>query len=145
MMRLTGQKIFDATQTLSKIIQENRPLPGKGAYRVVKMHKALFVEFGTINDQRTAKIATYEHKAWVDGNGKIVSAEEAVTMTSVTEQNAVPDDKMAEFVAWWKDLASVETDVNIEPIPLSQLCADGAASSISLAEFSVLDDLVKED
>ena len=50
MMRLTGQRIFDATQTLAAIINDRRPMPGKGAYRVTKMHKVLFAEFTTLND-----------------------------------------------------------------------------------------------
>lgn len=125
MMRLTGQKIFDATQILATIINEKRSMPGKGVYRVTKMHKALFDEFSVLNEQRTAKIMTYDHKNEAD-------------------QPAVPDDKMPEFVAWWNEIASVESDVNIEPIPIDQFCIDGANSSISFAEFAVLGDLVKD-
>ena len=54
-------------------------------------------------------------------------------MADATEQFAVPDDKMQDFVAWWNDLASVESNVNIEPIPISQLCVDGRESVITFA------------
>ncbi len=142
MMRLTGQKIFDVTQLLARIIDAKRPLPGKGAYRVVKMHTQLLTEFNVINGQRTEKINSYGHKAWVSADGRIVAAEDAAMMAGVSEQNVVPDDKMPEFVEWWKDIAVVESDVNIEPIPIDQLCIDGREGSITFAEFQVLGDLV---
>lgn len=143
MIRLTGQQIFDATQTLATIINEKRPLPTKGVYRVTRMHAKLFPEFNVLNEQRTAKINSYDHKAWVDGRGVICTAEEASLMSGILEQNTVPDDLMPEFVLWWAELASVETDVNIEPIPIDQLCIDGQEGGISFAEFAVLGDLVQ--
>mgnify|MGYP001608875539 CR=1 FL=1 len=123
-MKLTVQRIFDVTQVLALIINEKRPLPGKGVYRVARMHAKLFSEFTTINDQRTAKVMSYGHKN-EDG------------------LDAVPDDKMEEFVAWWADIASVEVEAPIEPIPIDQLAIDGQESSISFAEFVVLDNLVE--
>lgn len=149
MMRLTGQKIFDATQVLATIINEKRPLPTKGIYRVTRMHGVLFVEFNLLNEQRTAKIVSYGYKQAVltpfgETTGTIVpSTTENLANPDVVQQDAVPDDKMPEFIDWWKELASVEVDVNIEPIPLDQLSlADDVAGSISYAEFAVLGDLV---
>lgn len=141
MMRLTGQKIFDATQVLAAIINEKRRLPAKGIYRVTKMHVALYAEFSVLNDQRTAKIMSYGHKQY-SLDGRVLSAEEATTANAV-EQDAVPDDKMTEFIAWWQDLASVESNVNIEPIPIEQLSlGDDEASTLTYAEFATLGDLV---
>lgn len=143
MMRLTGQKIFDATQVLATIINEKRPLPTKGIYRVTRMHGVLFVEFNLLNEQRTAKIVSYGYKQYVF-NGRIVLPEESDEADpNIVQQDAVPDDKMPEFIDWWKELASIEVDVNIEAIPLDQLSlADDVAGSISYAEFAVLGDLV---
>ena len=125
MMRLKVQQVFEATQVLAAIINENRPLPTKGKYRVARMHAKLFPEFTTANDQRTAKIVSYDYK-------------------NDAEQPAVPDEKMPEFVAWWNELAGEEIEVGIEPIPIDQLCIPGADSPISFAEFGVLGDLVAE-
>lgn len=126
MMRLKVQHVFEATQVLANIINENRPLPTRGVYRVTRMHKALFPEFETANSQRTAKIMAYD------------SANEA-------GEPAVPDDKMPEFVAWWAELAGEEIEVNVDPIPIDQLCIAGADSPISFAEFGVLGELVRDD
>ena len=123
MMRLKVQQVFEATQVLAAIINEKRPLPTKGVYRVTRLHAKLFPEFNTVNEQRTAKIVSYDHK-------------------NEDDQPAVPDDKMPEFVAWWNEIAGEEIEVGIEPIPLDQLCIDGQEASISFAEFAVLGDLV---
>lgn len=143
MMRLTGQKVFDATQVLALIINEKRPMPTKGIYRVTRMHAVLFPEFSLLNDQRTAKIVSYGYKqATLDGTVVPPDSAEAV-MANVVMQDAVPDDKMPEFIDWWKELASVEMDVNVEPIPIDQLSlGDAVEGSINYAEFAVLDNLV---
>jgi hypothetical protein len=125
MMRLKVQTVFEATQVLANIINENRPLPTKGKFLVKRMHTTLFPDFTTANDQRTAKITSYENQ-------------------NEAGDPAVPDDKMNEFVAWWAELAGVEIDVNVSPIPIGDLCIAGADSPISFAEFGVLGELVAE-
>lgn len=146
MMRLTGQQIFDATQVLATIINEKRALPIKGIYRVTRMHAKLFVEFSAMNDQRTAKIVSYDYKQpTIDGAVVPADTPGLEAMADVVMQDAVPADKMPEFVAWWKDLASIETDVNIEPIPIDQLSlGDDMPGTISFAEFAALGNLVSE-
>jgi len=146
MMKLTVQKVFDATQVLAAIINEKRPLPTKGVYRLFRMHAKMFPEFTTINDQRTAKVLSYGHKQFVGPHGAVITAEEAELnkgAAGLTAQDAVPEDKMEEFMAWWADFASAEIEVAVEPIPIEQLCIDGQESSISFAEFAVLGDLVE--
>lgn len=140
MMRLTGQKIFDATQVLATIINEKRPMTSKGTYRVTKMHRVLFPEFTMLNEARSAKIASYDHLACVLPDGTIVPDD---GMSALLPQPCVPPDKMPEFVVWWHEIASVESDVNIDPIPIDQLGVDGAASSLTFAEFAALGDLVE--
>lgn len=116
-MMLKVQTVFDATQVLATIINENRHMPTKGKYRVARMHAKLFPEFTTANDQRSEKILSYEHRNEAD-------------------QPSVPDDKMPEFIAWWKEVASEEIEVNVEPIPIDLL------DNISYAEFQTLAELV---
>lgn len=144
MIRLTGQQIFDATQTLAMIINDRRPMPGKGTYRVTKMHKALFAEFTTLNDARTAKIQTYGFKQPTLNGVLVEETPENISNPELVLQDAVPAVMMPEFLDWWKDIASVEADVNVEPIPIEQLCTADGESSITFAEFTALGDLVSD-
>ncbi len=143
MMKLTVQRVFEATQVLAAIINEKRPLPMKGVYRVARMHAKLFAEFGPINDQRTVKVMSYGHKRHTVNGIPVTVTEGDKFSDNVLMQDAVPDDKIPEFMAWWADFASAEIEVAVEPIPLDQLCIDGQESSISFAEFAVLDNLVE--
>ena len=141
-MKLTVQQVFDITPLLAKIKEENRPLPSKGKYRIARLHRKMEAEWNTIAERYNAMIKTYDHKRpMIDG--KVVTVEEAEGAANVVMQDAVPDDKMPEFLAKWKDLAAEEIEVAVEPIPLDQLCIDGAEGGISIAEFSVLDTLVE--
>ena len=141
-MKLTVQQVFDITPLLAKIKEENRPLPSKGKYRIARLHRKMEAEWNTIAERYNAMIKTYDHKRpMIDG--KVVTVEEAEGAANVVMQDAVPDDKMPEFLAKWKDLAAEEIEVAVEPIPLDQLCIDGAEGGISIAEFSVLDKLVE--
>jgi hypothetical protein len=57
----------------------------------------------------------------------------------------VPADKMPEFTAAWAEIAAQEIEVDVQPIPLSQLdLGDGVDGSIEANEFIVLGDLVSE-
>ena len=142
-MKLTVQQVFDITPLLAKIKEENRPLPSKGKYRIARLHRKMEAEWNTIAERYNAMIKTYDHKRPMI-NGVVVEAtEENLQNPGVVMQDAVPDDKMPEFLAKWKDLAAEEIEVAVEPIPLDQLCIDGAEGGISIAEFSVLDKLVE--
>ncbi len=150
MMRLTVQQVFDATQVLANIINENRPLPTKGKYRVARMHAKLFPEFTTANDQRTAKILSYDYKRVVktprdrfdfDAPPAPKTKQDPLGYGFVeTEEVAVPDDKMPEFVAWWQEIAGEEIEVDVTPIPVDQLGDVG----LTYVEFQTLGDLVAE-
>lgn len=142
MMKLTVQKVFDATQVLALIINQNRPLPTKGAYRIARMHAKLFGDFTTANNQRTAKIASYDHKKPTIAGLIVEATEENLAHANCVMQDAVPEEKMEEFVAWWAEIASVEIDANVESIPIDQLSIGDRESSISFAEFMTLGDLV---
>ena len=155
-MKLTVQQVFDATPILANIMRENRPLPSKGKYRIARMHRKMQTEWDTIAERYNAMIKTYDHQRRVheieksDGKRVVerVSDEEYAAMSDEAKaktvmQDAVPDDKLPEFQAKWKELAAEEIDVAIDPIPLDQLCIDGEEGGISIAEFSVLADLVE--
>ena len=145
-MKLTVQHVFDATPILANIMRENRPLPSKGKYRIARMHRKLEAEWNLIAERYNALVKAYDYTRLVMPDGTRVppgTLEASGTPPDAVAQQAVPDDKMPEFLAAWKELAAEEIEVTIEPIPLDQLCIDGEEGGISIAEFSVLADLVE--
>jgi len=122
-MKLTAGQVFDATLTVSQIIRENRPMPQKGKYRLARLHAKLLPEFNPISVQRDEIIASYDH----------LNADGA---------QAVPEDKMPEFLVKWREIADQVIDVDVEPIPFDQI--DNEAGSISASELIVLGALVAD-
>lgn len=134
-MKLTVLHVFTATQILTRIIEGDRKLPLKGAYRVARLHAKLLPEFQTIAQKRDALIVGYEHKARPAG-----APEDA------PEVSTVPEDKLEEFLAKWGDLAAEEIEVDVQPIPLTQLdLGDGVAGALTAAELMALGELVADD
>lgn len=144
-MKLKVSHVMDATVVVAQIIREQRPLPQKGRYRLARLHSKLFPEFTTANERRDAMIMAYDHHAQVpdpawDGAGT------AQPPLVESPNFHVPDDKMAEFNAAWSEIGDQEIEVDIEPIPLSQLdLGDSVEGSITANEFLTLGDLVKDD
>lgn len=124
-MKLTLKQVFEATPVVTAIINEQRKLPLKGSYRLARMHKKLVSEVEPIAAKYDAMLA--EHCPPIEG--------EAGRYTVTPE-----------FVAAWTEFSKDEIDVDIEPIPLSQLSlGDDTAGSIRTDELIVLGDLVRED
>lgn len=129
-MKLTVLHVFNATPILTQIINERRTLPLKGAYRVARMHAKLVAEFQMIAQKRDALILAYGY----NGPDDLPPAPQ------------VPPDKIEEFSARWADLASEEIEIDVEPIPLSQLdLGDDEAGSITALELISLGPLVVDD
>lgn len=123
-MKLTVQQVFDAYQVLQAIVNGHRPLPQKGAYRVSRMKAKLDAEFTSISQRRDALLD--QHAIAVEG------APGNYTVTP-------------EFTAAWKDFASDEIEVAVEPIPLALIdLGDSVPGAITVGELSVLGDLVAE-
>lgn len=125
--------VFQAAETVTAIINSNRPLPGKGAYRLSRLYGKLKTEYDLIVARRNSMIATYGHK-------EMLTAKDMATGEDVqTEaQNfSVPMDRMTEFTAAWAEVCAEEIEVSVEPIPLSQL-----GDVITAGEYVVLGDLV---
>ncbi len=134
-MKLKAQLVFDAVPVIWTIISEKRPLPQKGKYRLARMHAKLLSDFNTLAERHDAMIRAYDTQM--------------VTMTDGAEPTTkytVPEDKLPEFLAAWKEICDEEIEVgDIEPIPLEQLTlVDGANGSIEAMELISLGDLVKE-
>lgn len=157
-MKLKVQHLMDATMVISTIIREDRSLPQKGKYRLARMHPKLNKEFLIINAQRDEMIKAYNFHAMVQNPASVMPDE---MRTAIAESGniaklpskmiespefSVPEDKVAEFMAAWQEIADQEIEIEIEPIPLDQLCFPGdlADGSITAHEFIVLGDLVIE-
>lgn len=135
-MKLKIGHVFQAAETVTAIINANRPLPSKGAYRLARLYAKLKPEFDLIAQRRNAMIEAYGYKAPlpVDVEGGTVT---------LAENFSVPPDKLAEFMKAWAEIANEEIEVAVEPIPLDQLDNGSGSSGVTAAEFIVLDDLVE--
>ena len=120
-----------AHEAVVTIINEKRPLPQKGAYRLARLYDKLLPEYNTINARRIELIKPLVPK---DEAGEIMPGAE------------VPPEKIAEWQAVWADFAKEEIEVTVEAVPLAQLVmGDDVPGSITVAELIQLGDLVKDD
>lgn len=131
-MKLTVEHLYEATMTLANIINQRRPMPQKGKYRLARMHAKLLPEWTVVNEQREAFINAYEHK------------------TAPEAPFSVPADKMPEWHEFWtKGLAKEVIEVDVQPMPLSQMMLPGAMENsngtIEASEIISLDDLIYDD
>lgn len=130
-MKLTVQQVFDALPVITNIINERRPIPQKGAYRLARLHAKLLREYATISEQRDGMIKAYDTPEMVHD--------------APTGNFTVPANKLAEFNAAWADVAKEEIEVDVQPVPLAQLdLGDDKAASINAHELVILGDLVSE-
>lgn len=151
MMKLKVQQVFDATLTLSQIIRDQngvpradgsaavpRPMSQKGKYRIARLHAKLLPEYTVANERRDAMIKAYGYHPPVPAAG-----DEGAKAMVPSPEFGVPDDKLAEFNAAWKEIAEQEIDLDVEPIPLAMLdLGDTTDGSIQAAELILLGDLV---
>lgn len=103
-MKIKVQHLMDATMVIRQIITEKRPLPQKGNYRLARMFDKLAREFDILNAKRDEMIKAYDYhhedaKEW-----------------------SVPPEHIPEFTKQWAELGAEEIEVDVEPIPLEQLC-----------------------
>lgn len=140
-MKLKVQHVMDSTLVLAAIINERRPMPQKGKYRVARLHAKLLPEFQSANGQRDEMIKAYEMP-----QTQIEKTEEHPLGIEVpTDGWQVPADKMPEFTAAWKVIADEEIEVDVEPIPLGYLSlGDQTDGAIESTELITLGELVTE-
>lgn len=136
-MKITVQRLMEATMVVEKIIGQHRAMPLTGKFRLARLHAKLWDEYAVVNAQRDAMIRAYDtHVMVADENGDF-----AVQMPEFT----VPADKMPEFTEAWSKIAAEEIEIDIEPIPLACLdLGDNVDGSIETTELIMLGDLVTE-
>ena len=135
-MKMTVGKMMDATLTIAAIMREKRPMPQAAKFKLARIHAKLFPEFTTANDQREAMIKAYGVPQKTNQGGLEIEIE---------GQFMVPEDKLPEFNAAWKEIADVEIDLDITPISLREIDLGGMSNgSIEANEFAALGALVTE-
>lgn len=129
-MIFTAGRLFEVVPILTRIINENRPMPLRGAYRLASLHARLAPEYLVIERQRDALILAYDYEA-EDEDGVV--------------KRMVPPDKAEEFRANWGEIAGEEVvSIDVEPIPLAMLDLGAVAGPLTAAELIALHELVVE-
>lgn len=143
-MKLKVSRLYEATPVITAIVNENRRLPGKGKYRMARLFAKLAPEYNIVHQRRLEIIQAYDsHPPLLDkDSAEQKDAEDKV----ILDMNSwiVPPEHMAEFRKQWEEIASEEIDVEIEPVPMDQLCADGSEGAITATEYVHLGELVRE-
>lgn len=136
-MELTAQQVFDATPVLATIINERRPLPIKGNYRLARLHVKLIGDYTVINGKRDEIIAAYGYRAPLVPDSPEVSV--------LADNFSVPPDKVDDFNAKWGEIASEVLDLDVQACPIDMLSlGDHRESSITALELVLLGPLVAE-
>lgn len=138
MMKLKIGHVFEAAETVTTIINEKRPLPQKGAYRLARLYAKLKPEYDLIAARRNAMIEAYDykppHSIQIEGEPE-----------RLADNFSVPVEKLEHWKKAWTEVANEEIEVDVQPVRLEYLCApDGGVGAITAAELIVLDDLVTE-
>lgn len=140
-MKLTVRHLMDATLVVTQIINEKRPMPQKGKYRLARMHAKLLPEFNIANEQRDQLIKDYDTlqmEKSVNPDGSEIELP--------TDRYIVPLEKMPEFNEKWGAVLSQVIDVDVQAIPLAQLdLGDSVDGGISAQELVTLGCLVTDD
>lgn len=123
-MMMKVQQVFDAHHVLAAIVNANRPMPQKGAYRLARMKAKIDAEALPIIEKRDALLR--QHAVSVEGQPN------TYTVTP-------------KFTAAWQEIAEDEIEVAVEPVPLALLdLGDAVPGAITVAELCALGELVAE-
>lgn len=129
-MKLKASQVVAATTTLASIINENRPMPQKGKYRLGRMHAKLYAEWEQLEVRRKAIVEQHQEAVPVEGGDG--GSEPTYRVSDAGE-------------AEWQEVLAEEIEVAVEPIPLSSIdMGDTVNGSISANELQALGDLVSE-
>lgn len=133
-MKLKAGMIVDAFAVITTIINEQRVLPAKVAYRLARQHDKL---------EREANAVKAHHDALVRELGEETFHEvgEGDAMVRISTGHKVMDANMEQFTKQWAEIAAEEIDVDIVPLPLDML---GDNTAIHANEFKLLGPLVSE-
>ena len=130
---------------ITAIINEKRPLPQVGKYRIARMHAKLLPEFNTLDERRSAMIRAYDAPE-LEINFRDALGDHVGPEARPTGRYVVPGDKIDEFNAAWKEILGEEIEIpGLEPLPLKHLTvSDDADGAIEAYEIVTLGELIAE-
>jgi len=165
-MQIKAKTIFEALPVITAIIEQARPMPQGGKFRLARMHRVLLPEYTTINETRNTLIKAYNHHPMVPRGSEMTPADMQALKASLqpvegktdgeqlsellnemvpSKEFSVPDDKMPEWQAEMDKIFAEEITIQIQPIPISMLSPSNAPNgSIEASEIAVMDGLVTE-
>lgn len=152
-MKIKAGKLWEAMPILTRIINEKRPMPQAGKFRIARMHAKLHPEFVTINEQRDELIKVYDHHPQVFKDPELAQAVALGIPIAIpadaekvdSSEFSVPDDKLVEFNEKWGAVANEDIDINVMPIPIEMLSPVAAENgSIEALEIALLGDLLTD-
>ena len=139
-MKLTVDRVFKLAPKITAILNERRMLPLKGTYRLTRLHAKLLPEYQIIAARRDEVILSYGYKGRPGG---LPDAMDADVQPLV---DMVPPDKEDEFRAFWTAFGAETIEVDVEPIPFSQLdLGPNVPAQLSGMELELLGDLIVDD
>lgn len=143
-MMIKVETILAAVPVLTGLINRECPMAIKGRYRVARMYAKLKVEFDTVQERRDAMIKAYDTKQQIPDPTFVATSEGEPPRMIDGSNFMVPEDKLVEFNAAFKQITDEMVDVEIDPIPLVYLEANPPEAGIKAGELVLLGDLVKE-
>ena len=131
-MKIAAKTVYEATPILAAVINQDRPMPQKGKYRIARLHAKLYPEWRLLEDRRESILAAYRVST-------VVKNEDGSEGTLT----AIPDDQLPTAEAEWLAILSTEIDLDVEPIPLAAVdLGDNTNGSLSAQDLMSLGDLV---
>jgi hypothetical protein len=155
-VKIKASTIFAALPIITQIIDERRPMPQAGKYRLARMHAKLLPEWKVLNEQRSDLIKAYDTHVKIPkpiAVGEVITPAEGETAQEATQRRMgemvdgpeymVPDEHMPKFNADWDKIAAEEIDVNVNAIPIGMLSpANAQNGSVEAYEITYLAELL---
>lgn len=140
-MKIKVSALLAAYPTIVAIINEKRPLPQKGNYRIGRMYDHLTPEFKRADSERSELVKKFGEEIKEAPKTKEDPLGQGEPQPTGRWQVRQDSPRWPEFEAAVNEFLAQEIEVVGEPIPLASL---GDAGSIEAHEFLALGALVRE-
>lgn len=155
-MKVKAQTIFDALPVITAIIDQRRPMPQAGKYRLARMHAKLLPEWKVLNDQRNELVKTHGAPKKIHKPievGETIPLLEGETAEEATKRRMgemidsddfeVPAEKMPAFMADLEKVMVEEIDITVNAIPIGMLSpANADNGSVEAGEIALMGELI---
>ena len=111
-MLLTAGQIYDATVTLTRMMNRSVAVPQMAKFKLARMHDALNKVYSVIEEQR---IMAVQH------HGEEIFADEAKTISKGWSVGEEGTPRFKAYMEAWDAIRAQNHDVNITPITLQSL------------------------